>query len=497
LTAAGIPGVLGNFELVGTPERLSRFGMDPDNMQFSPHVGVSYRIRPNTVINSGFGLFWLPNYLTTNGNPGWDPSTGFSTPTVYSSNGWTPTSNMSEPYPLINGQPGIILPPGHNATQFQKNELGNGPTADIPNSPWSYTTQWNFGIQQQLGRSTAIDVSYAGSMGVHLPLSDGWFPLSTLPDADLVSNGINGVAGVSALTDRVPNPYYTAMEPSASDYSPTMSRAQSLTKFPEFNGVGGVVNASESNYQALELKIQRRFAAGASINLAYTFSKLQSNTDTIAGWLESGITGVGDYNNMKGEKSLSSTDAPQRLVIAYVYDIPVGRGKALLPNLNRFADEVIGGWGLQGLTTLMKGFPVGISERIDAIGTFDNGGSRPDVVGGCNKRISGSAVKKLSGWYNTSCFTESKPYVWGDESRNDSSIIGPGVANWDMSIVKKFPITADGRVNFQFRAEFYNLFNRVQFGAPNGTFDATSEAAWVTNQNNQPRVAQFALRIAF
>ena len=67
---------------------------------------------------------------------------------------------------------------------------------------------------------------------------------------------------------------------------------------------------------------------------------------------------------MKKEKSLSSTDTPQRLVIAYVYDVPVGRGKALLPNLSRAADEVIGGWELQGLTTLMKGFPVGISERV-------------------------------------------------------------------------------------------------------------------------------------
>ena len=496
LTAAGIPGVPGNFELANTPEHTSRFGMNPDHMQFSPHLGASYRIAPNTVINSGFGLFWLPNYLTTNGNAGWDASTGFTTPYVYSTNGWTPTANMSEPFPLINGQPGIILPPGHNLTEFQQFELGNGATADLANAPWSYTTQWNFGVQQQLGRSTAIDVSYAGTMGVHLPVNNGSFPISTLPDADLAGQA-SCTPGTNCLTDRVTNPYQSAMESFASLNSPTMSRGQSLTPFPEFAGVGGVVYAAQSNYQALEVKVQKRFAQGASINVAYTFDKLQSDTDAISSWLEGGITGVGDYNNMKGEKSLSSTDAPQRLVVAYVYDIPVGRGKALLPNIPRAADEVIGGWGLQGLTTLMKGFPVGISERIDAIGTTNNGSSRPDVVPGCDKTIGGGAVSKLHGWYNTACFAESPAYVWGNESRNDSSITAPGIANWDLSIVKKFPITADGKINFQFRSEFYNLFNRVQFGGPNGQFDANSEAAWVTSQVNQPRVAQFALRLTF
>ena len=89
-------------------------------------------------------------------------------------------------------------------------------------------------------------------------------------------------------------------------------------------------------------------------------------------------------------------------------------------------------------------------------------------------------VAKLHGWYNTGCYTESAPYVWGNESRLDPAIKADGVANWDLSIVKKFPITADGKVNFQFRAEFYNLFNRAQFSGPNGTFDANSEAAWVT-----------------
>jgi len=500
LTYAGMPGVLGNLEIVNTPEHPSRFGVNPDNMQFSPHMGVSYRVAANTVINSGFGLFWLPNYLSTNGNPGWDSTVNFTTPYVYSTNGWTPTSNMSEPYPLINGQPGIIKPPGHNSRQFQQNFLGNGFTVDIPTNPYAYTSQWNFGIQQQLGKTIAIDASYAGAIGVHLPVNNGSFPLDALDDSYLVTYGIHGTLNGGPnpnLSDRVPNPYQSAMLSSAGLYSPTMSFAQSLSPYPEFNGASGVLNVTHSSYHALEVKMVKRFGEGGSVNVAYTFAKLEANTDTLATWLEGGITGLGDFNNMKGEKSLSSTDVPQRLVVAYVYDIPVGRGKAFLPNVNRVTDEIIGGWGLQGLTTLMKGFPIGISQRINRIGSNHNGSSRPDVVPGCNKNIGGSAVSKLHGWYNTACFTESQPYIWGNESRNDATLENPGMANWDLSIVKKFPINADGTFNFQFRAEFYNLFNRVQFGPSNGQFDNVSQPGWVTSQLNQPRVAQFALRLTF
>jgi len=500
LALNGFSDVLGNVSLVGSPDRSSRYGINPDNTEFSPRVGASYRLFPNTVINGGYGIFWLPNDVTLNQNPGWDGDGSAATPYVYSTNGWTPTNSISTPWPLSNPSDPtsayIILPAGHNVPLYQHNTLGNGITELLQNTPWGYAQQWNFGVQQQLGKSTAIDVSYAGAKGTHLPPDNGGLQIDALPDSYLVSDGINGVAGTNALTDQVANPYYNAIPTSNSLYTPVISRGQSLVPYPQYDGVGSPLNVAGSTYHALEVKLQKRFAAGASINVAYTFSKFESNTDTLNTWLES-VTAAGDANNLRGEKSLSSNDAPQRLVIAYVYDIPVGRGKALLPNIPRAADYVIGGWGLQGLTTLMKGFPLGISERIDAIGTTYNGSSRPDVVSGCNKNVGGSAVSKLNAWFNTACFTESPAYVWGNESRNDGTLEAPGVANWDLSIVKKFPLTADGKINLQFRAEFYNLFNRVQFGYPNTQFDATSGAAAVSSQLNQPRVAQFALRLAF
>jgi len=504
LAANGFSGVKGNASLVGTSERPSRYGISPDNMEFSPRFGASYRIRPNTVINAGFGIFWLPNDVTLSQNPGWDGDGASSTGYTYSTaaGGYYPTTTISTPWPLAT--PGdastayLILPAGHNLAKFQTNEIGNGPTILFPDTNWAYTDQWNFGVQQQLGKDTAIDVSYAGAAGTHLPAGGGWFSMDALPDSYLAGQA-SCTKGTNCLTDPITNPYYAVIPAGHSMSTPTYSRGHGDTAYPQYAGISTPADVASSDYHALEVKLQKRFAAGASVNVAYTFSKFQANTDTLNTWLESGETGIGDVNNMKGEKSLSSNDAPQRLVISYVYDLPIGRGKALLPNISRPADFVIGGWGLQGLTTLMKGFPLGISENNGgSIGTTNNGNSRPNQVSGCAKSISGSAVKKLSGWYNTACFTESVPFVWGNETRNDATLESPGVANWDMSIVKKFPITADGRLNLQFRAEFFNLFNRVQFGYPNDTFDASTGAATVSPAGaNTPRTVQFALRINF
>jgi hypothetical protein len=504
LASNGFPGVKGNANLVGTTARPSRYGINPDNMEFSPRFGVSYRVRPNTVVNAGFGIFWLPNDVTLSQNPGWDGDGASSTPYTYSTapGGYYPTNSISTPWPLAT--PGdatsayLILPAGHNVPLFQYNLAGSGMTILFPNTNWAYTEQWNFGVQQQLGKSTAIDVSYAGASGTHLPAGGGWFSMDALPDSYLAGQA-TCTAGTDCLSDQIANPYASVI-PAGHGYSgTTYSRGHADTPFPQYTGISTPADVASSDYHALEVKIQKRFAQGASVNVAYTFSKFQSNTDTLNTWLESGVTGASNVNDMKHEKSLSSNDAPQRLVVSYVYDLPIGRGKSMLPNLDRAADFVIGGWGLQGLTTLMKGFPLGISENNGgSIGTTNNGNSRPNQVSGCAKSISGSAVKKLSGWYNTACFTESVPFVWGNETRNDATLESPGVANWDMSIVKKFPITADGRLNLQFRAEFFNLFNRVQFGYPNDTFDASTGAATVSPAGaNTPRTVQFALRINF
>ena len=166
-----------------------------------------------------------------------------------------------------------------------------------------------------------------------------------------------------------------------------------------------------------------------------------------------------------------------------------------LPNVSRAVDYVIGGWGLGGVTTFMSGFPLSFGTNQNLTNSF-GGGSRPNYTPGCSKQIGGGAVSKLNEWFNTSCFTQPPAFTFGDEPRNDANLNAPGIANWDASLFKKFPITADGRVNLQFRAEAFNLFNRVQFGYP-GLTAGTANFGVIGSQINNPRVLQFSLRAAF
>ena len=126
--------------------------------------------------------------------------------------------------------------------------------------------------------------------------------------------------------------------------------------------------------------------------VAYTNAKLMSNTDTLTSWLEGGtsggVGGVQDWNNLKGERSLSSQDVSQRLVISYVLDLPFGHGKKFASGVSGAKDKLVSGWGLDGVSTFQRGFPVKISDgkgnSLTAL-SLGTGTLRPNVVPGCNK----------------------------------------------------------------------------------------------------------------
>ncbi len=150
--------------------------------------------------------------------------------------------------------------------------------------------------------------------------------------------------------------------------------------YPQYSGLNlNAFGCCSSNYNALQATVTRRFQGGGTLLVAYTNSKLMSNTDTLTSWLEGGTTGgvgaVQDWNNLKGERSLSSQDIPQRLVASYVLDLPFGHGKKFLSGMSGFGNAVVSGWGLDGITTLQRGFPVKISwgggDALSAGGPWD------------------------------------------------------------------------------------------------------------------------------
>jgi hypothetical protein len=165
--------------------------------------------------------------------------------------------------------------------------------------------------------------------------------------------------------------------------------------------------------------------------------------------------------------------------------------------------RIISGWSVDGITVFQSVFPFVMAHAIPTTleSSFGAGTPRPNVLAGCKKSIGGSAVSRISEWFNTSCFSAPSAFGFGNESRTDPTRRGQCIDNWDFSGSKETRITEG--VSLQFRGEIFNLFNRVQFAPPDTAYNPntlnTSGNTFgvLTSQNNQPRQAQFVLRLRF
>ncbi|HEV2500176.1 MAG TPA: carboxypeptidase-like regulatory domain-containing protein [Terriglobia bacterium] len=498
----------GDLGLVATAQNPALYSTVKPWKQFSPRLGFAYQLNNSTVVRGGYGLFWISNAVEFQTSPNNDFINNIGTPWITSVDGGNtpcatptptgcnvngvigPTLGLSNPFPN-----GILPPPGRNA-DYQQLAYGNGIASGYLPNPMAYYQQWNLDVQRQLRGGTLIDLAYAAAKGTHLP--DYSQQLDALPDQYL-SLG-------NHLRDQVPNPFLGLINNSTGlATSPTVQLQQLLLPYPQYTGYSiGASGWSDSIYNSLQAKLEKRTAGGGTLLVAYTISKMitTGDVDSLTSWLEAaGPGGIQDWNNRSAERSLSSYDVPQRLVASYVIDLPVGHGKRFLPNATGIGGKLISGWGLQGVTTYQRGFPLnfGLSS---GTGIGENNGQRPDISG--NAALSGSAVNRLNEWFNTSAFSAPPAWTYGDESRVDPVLRAQGIENWDVSLVKDTRFGPEDRLGVQFRAEFFNIFNNPQFGPPNTSCCSNPNAASynasfgvVNSQVNNPRLIQFALRFTF
>jgi len=503
---------------VGTGVNTTRNNLPLDKKEFSPRIGFAYALDSKTVIRGGYGIFWIPNYVAFNTNPdndivnlattAYDPSNdggvtpastvNFSNCTLAGTTFASFTCATNGPY----GPGGIAAPPGRGTPSQTTSQFAAGQslnqTGNYTNPKEGYVEQFNLDIQRQLPAGFFADVAYAGAIGVHL--QQNTVQIDQIPDADLALQG--------ALTVPVPNTLVgITTGPLAPSTSPTIIAGQYLRPYPEYAGVNITgYGCCDSVYHSLQVTVTRRFQGGGTLLAAYTNAKLISNTDTLTSWLEGNTGGVGDvqdWNNLKGERSLSSQDVPQRLVISYVLDLPFGHGKHFLGNATGIANGAVGGWGIDGVTTFQRGFPLKITyPSITPLGSasLGIGKLRPNVVPGCDKNApSGGTAAKISEWFNTGCFTAPADWGFGDEPRVDATLRQDGINNFDFAIFKRTRFGPDGRLGLEFRTEFFDLFNHPQFGPPNTTCCTANSAPFgtVSAQINPPRQIQFALKFVF
>ncbi len=526
----GAPGsaCAGDAFLVGTGRNSGQNNIPMDKKAFSPRLGFAYGLNQKTVIRGGYGIFYIPNYVSFGLNPDNDVVNLASTPLHATNDSFiTPAAMLdgdgcsfnftgSSVFPLRGangfgcaqsgpfGNAGIIAPPGRNFSGLATPDVSSFVTANgnptlapyygasgHSDPQYGYVEQWNFDIQRQLPAGFFADVAYAGSHGVHLQQYST--NVDQLPDT-LWSQA-------AALTTQVANPM-VGTNPNPSLNGATVAVGQLERPYPQYNGLSlGGYGCCGSSYNSLQATVTRRFQGGGTLLVAYTNAKLLTNTDTLTSWLEGptgGVGGVQDWNNLKGERSLSSQDVSQRLVISYVLDLPFGHGKRFANGLTGIANGAVSGWGVDGITTFQRGFPLKMtysgSTPLEAA-NLGVANIRPDVIPGCARQGS----RKLSEWFNTSCFAAPPDWGPGTESRVDPVLRGPGINNFDFAVFKRTSIKE--KMGLEFRAEFFNLFNHPYFSMPATGFGAAGFG--VINSTVQGGVAsperliQFALKFVF
>jgi hypothetical protein len=456
---------------------VSRGDWQSNNKNFAPRVGLAYSLNASTVVRAGYGIFFGNSWGNGRNNNSM-PQYGFFCSTLVNTsnnNGLTPAATLSNPFPT-----GFCTPSGSSLGLL----TGLGQTVYFINRNYKtpYLQSWNLDIQRALPGNMVVQIAYSGSRGVHMSAIREWNQL----DPKYFSMG-------TALNSQVTNPFYGVIT-SGPLAGPTITLGQSLRPFPQYTDVSSRMETyGESSYNAMFLSFQKRMSNGFSVSGSWTWAKEIDNVPPAPnGFSGSSFSGSNAQNfyNPRAERSVSSFDTPNTVVISYIYELPFGPGKRLL-NAGGAVGRIVGGWQINGLTTFQSGTPLQVSGG-NSSGSFD-GTQRPNWTGK-NPTLGGPVTKRLNRYFDTSQFTFNAPFTFGTAPRLIPTLFEQGIDDWDMSVIKDTAIRENVKV--EFRAEAFNTFNRVQFSPPNLNINSSAFGV-VSGQQNSPRTMQFGLRVKF
>lgn len=338
-----------------------------------------------------------------------------------------------------------------------------------PNLRDAYVQQWNLNLQFALSHGFMLETAYVGSKGTRLPGA-------TNPNQAPEGGG--------------PRP------------------------FPQFGPLAFISSRASSNYESMQTRLERRFRAGSSFLANYTWSKSIDDASLYLGLGQAESYMPQDSRDLRSERALSTFDTRHRLSISYLQELP------LPTHSDRIVRGIAGGWQFGLIASVNSGHPFPILRSIDQSGTVPGPAGdlsdRPDVVGdpykagpvmnnpnpACWRTVSqgGRAADKVgdpASWFNPCAFASPTTLRFGNSARNN--VIGPGLANVDVSLAKRFFLSKE-RQTLQLRFEVFNLLNRPQFDLPENYFDSASFAA-VSSANllgtSPPRQIQIGMRFQF
>lgn len=309
-----------------------------------------------------------------------------------------------------------------------------------PNNRTPYSQQWNFTVQRQLMEDMTLDVGYVGNVNKR---QVGYDPIN------------------SALT-------------------PAPGAIQPRRLLPDFGDLDGGNNKFSSAYNSMRVNLVKRFSRGVQLNANYTWGRSMTNSSSLA---EATVQNPYDLHQ---EWARSSIDLRHIFQLAYVYELPFGRGKRWGANWNSVTDAFLGGWSADGITRAQTGAPLNPrvnQDRANVGRTYQ----RPDATG----LDPNAGPKTADQWFNVAAFALPAQYTYGTSGQ--FVIDAPGRYNWDLALQKDFRIR-EGHT-LQFRAESYNLSNNVSFDSINTAYDGNGFG--LVTHAAPARQLQFALRYQF
>jgi len=389
----------------------------------SPRIGFAASIDNKTVLRGGFALTYVPVILGT-------------------------------PFALRN-PPFVSLYTVTTSTTTVQNRLSDGlpaPVATNPANPTGtltpvafdlktpYVQQFNLTLQRQLPMSLVASAGWVAALGRDQPIG---MPVD------------QPLPGPGSLQPR--RPYYSM--------------------FPNVSSITDYGDWGNSNYNALQTSLERRFTRGFSLLGSYTWSHV---LDNLAGTI-GGSSSLRYYNNRSIEYGSSPYDVRQRFTLFLNYELPFAK------NATGVTGILAAGWQLNAVALLQTGLPFTVTNAASRSNT--GGTDRPNVT--CNPVISGGGT--VNAWFNTSCFAPQTLYTAGNEGFD--ILTGPGVTTLDLSIFKHFKIKE--RMQLEFRAESFNLTNTPNFSLPVATYGTATFGTINSTGNNLPRNIQLALKLTF
>jgi hypothetical protein len=454
--------------------------VNPNYKNFGPRVGFAYQLTNSgtVVVRGGYGIFYdRPNMRLFNSQLFNMPYEMMATALL------TPNKNpffqvpLPSAFPLNPLSPSPTFPFGGYPAFLPMTSAFVGPIdTAVPASgiypdlhDWSipYVQSFNLGVQTSFARNWMLDLGYVGTEGRKFPRLFSF--------------------------NQAQNPYGVfGSYPSGLFFPPT---AGSLGGpfFPGFSnltapGFGSFLmeSNSNSNYNSLQATLNKRFSHGLQMLVSYTWSH---SFDDYSGSDVSDIGVVpGNMVNEQSNYASSDFDRRHRFVASYLYNLP----DAYHGN-SAFGKKALNSWSVSGIVTLQSGVPFSIFGRADVFVA-----TRADLATGrtlASAIKSGNVADRWDAYFDPTAFTQPPLFTpdWGQLGRN--IIRGPKQTNTDFSIMKSIPVTESQRV--EFRAEFFNLFNNVNFANPVNIIYPSSNFGSIVSTSTGPRVVQFALKYNF